>query len=205
MNETQEKTMHPGEDTIALVTGAGSGPGLAFCRALLRRGVTLLAVDRCPAQELEARLGEEVAQVLCADLTTVEGLTRVLEAIRQKGPVDLLVNAAGRDLAGGFLEQAPGAQRAFLELHCAATPALCRAALAFMRERGRGRIINPVPAAGEGSAVEAAAGAFLLRFSQQLDREFEACGVRVQAPCAGPGEEALAASVEASLVSALGE
>lgn len=195
--------MHIGGDTVALVNGAGSGLGLAFCRALLQRGAKLVAVDRCPAQELAERLGGGAKRVLCADTATVEGVTRVLEAVRQAGPVDLLVNSAPGGVGGGFLQQSPAGQRDFLARHCETTVTLCRAALPFMRERGHGAIVNPVPAPGPedqpAGALQAATGAFLLHFSRQLQAEVADLGVRVQALCVTGSEAELAGAVEASL------
>lgn len=77
----------------ALITGASSGIGAAFARALAARGhpLVLVARDEQALTELAAGLDVPV-RVLVADLTTTDGLARV-EA--ELGGVDLLVNNAG--------------------------------------------------------------------------------------------------------------
>src|SRR5690554_2950959 len=92
---------------IALVTGASAGIGEAFCRQLAPRCEKIIAVARRP--ERLAALARELAAetelvAVAADLTTVEGVTRVLEALRQQGPVDTLVNNAGFSTFGPFAD-----------------------------------------------------------------------------------------------------
>ena len=81
--------------TIALVTGASSGLGEEFCRQLAGRCDVIIAVAR-RGERLRA-LQQELANlaevhVVEADLLTVEGVAHTMEMLRQKGPVDILVN-----------------------------------------------------------------------------------------------------------------
>ncbi len=176
----------------ALVTGASAGLGVEYCRQLAQRCEVIIAVARRAdrlqvlAQELSG-----VCEVHCieADLTTVEGVTRTVEALRQKGPVDYLVNNAGFAPLGQFVETPLHEQRDMLNLHCEATMTLCRAAIPFMCELGGGSIINVsslgalVPS--KGLAVYGATKAFLNYFSQALQAEVAADGIEVQALCPG--------------------
>ena len=80
-------------------------------------------------------------------------------------------------------------QREMVSLHIDASITLCRAAIPFMRERGRGHIINVssvgafLPSAG--IAVYGASKAFLNFFSLALQAELEGTGIEVQALCPG--------------------
>lgn len=178
--------------TVALVTGASAGLGVEFCRQLARRCDVIIAVarrrDRLEA--LAAELAEQV-EIHCieADLTSVEGVAATMEALRQKGPVDYLVNNAGFSTYGEFADLPIDAQRAMLDLHCDTSITLSRAAIPFMRERGAGFIINVssigafVPS--KGLAVYGASKAFLNYFSSALAEEVRAMGIEVQALCPG--------------------
>lgn len=176
----------------ALVTGASSGLGVDFCRQLAERCDVIIGVARRlePMQALAAELeGQAEMHCIQADLTTVEGVTRALEALRQMGPVDYLVNNVGFATAGSFEEEEIESQHQMVSLHINATLDLCQAAIGFMRERGGGYIINVssvgafVP--GRGLAVYGATKSFLNTYSQSLQSELQGSGIKVQALCPG--------------------
>ena len=93
----------------ALVTGASSGFGAVFARALRARGYLLVLVAR--REELLLSLqkelgGEAVATVMARDLAARGGAAAVLRELQERGlEVDLLVNNAGVGLTTPFLEQ----------------------------------------------------------------------------------------------------
>lgn len=178
--------------TAALVTGASSGIGAEFCRQLAERCDIIIASGRrgdkleALAAELSGRVEVHIVE---ADLGTREGRGRVIEALRQKGPVDYLVNNAGFSTLGAFADLDIDSQQAMVDVHITATMALTRAAIPFMRERGGGAIINvsslasfgPVPMA----AVYCASKGFLNLFSESLHKELSGDGIRVQSLCPG--------------------
>jgi short-subunit dehydrogenase len=129
----------------ALVTGASAGLGAEFCRQLAPLCDVIIAVAR-RKERLEALASElsDSVEVHCleADLGTVEGVATTMEAIRQQGPVDYLVNNAGFSTFGHFDQLPIDGQRDMVNLHIDACITLCRAAIPFMRELGSGRIIN---------------------------------------------------------------
>ena len=178
--------------STALVTGASSGLGEEFCRQLAERCPVIIAVAR-RRDRLEA-LREELAgraevHVVEADLLTVEGVAHTMEMLRQKGPVDLLVNNAGFSPYGNFIDSPIGVQRDMLDLHCDAAITLTRAAIPFMQERGAGTIINVSSLGsflpGPMLAVYGASKAFLNYFTLSLEKELKGTGIKVQALCPG--------------------
>jgi short-subunit dehydrogenase len=176
----------------ALVTGASSGLGAEFCRQLAPRCDVIIAVARRMdrLQELASELAGSVEiHCLVADLGTVEGVAKAMEAIRQKGPVDYLVNNAGFSTFGHFADLPIQSQRDMVSVHIDATMTLCRAAIPFMQELGGGTIINVSSLGsffpGKGLAAYGAAKAFLNYFSQALQEELSGTGIEVQALCPG--------------------
>ena len=182
----------PAQKVTALVTGASAGMGAEFCRQLAERCDVIIAVARRRdrLEQLQQELaGRAEVHPVEADLNTVEGLARVMEALRQLGPADYLVNNAGFSTYGDFADQQIQSQRDMVSLHIDATITLCRAAIPFMRERGGGHIIN-VSSIGaflpsRGLAVYGATKAFLNFFSQSLQVELAGTGIEVQALCPG--------------------
>src|SRR5262249_9131662 len=138
----------PSTDLRALVTGASSGIGTAFARALRARGERLVLVARRSDRlaRLSAELGGEEAALPVtlgrARPEAAEGLARTLGG-RDIG-VALLVNNAGMGHAGRVLETPPDRLRAMLDLDVRAVVELTRAFVPAMVERGSGAVINVV-------------------------------------------------------------
>jgi short-subunit dehydrogenase len=175
---------------VALVTGASSGMGAEFARALAARGYDLILVARRRErlEELAVALAPAHAEVLVADLTQEGGLREVEE---RAGSVDLLVNNAGFGVHGFFWETDAEAQDRMHRLHVVATSRLSRAALAGMVARGRGAIVNVSSVAGFlPAAISSSYGAtkcWMNRFTESLQLELRSAGspVKVQALCPG--------------------
>lgn len=132
----------------ALVTGGSSGIGAAIAEGLAAAGcaVTVLGRDRTRLAEFAHRLG---ACALVADLSTAEGLSQAVDAV--KG-VDLLVNSAGRGWAGDLAAMAPTDIDALIAVNLTAPLRLAQAALPGMRKRGRGHLVfvSSIAAVGVG-------------------------------------------------------
>ncbi len=183
-----------GRRPLAVVTGASSGIGAAFARALAREGFDLLLVAR-RRRPLE-RLAREVAGahgvravVLPADLTRAAPL-RALEARLAREPrLEILVNDAGRGEFGRLWESSRDGLDAELRLNALALLRLAHAALRPMLRRGRGAIVNVSSTAGfvpcPHYAVYGATKAFVNSLSEAMHEELRGTGVRVQALCPG--------------------
>jgi short-subunit dehydrogenase len=180
-------------DLRALVTGASSGIGAAFARALRSRGERLILVAR-RRDRLEALAhelgGEAHVLVVPLDLKQPDSAERLKQVVESQGlAVDLLVNNAGLGHTGPFVDERPEVIRAMLDVNVRAVVELCHAFLPAMRQRGRGAVINvasnaafqPVPFL----TVYAATKAFVLSLSEGLSEELRGSGVRVQVLCPG--------------------
>jgi short-subunit dehydrogenase len=180
-------------DLRALVTGASSGIGAAYARALRAQGerVVLVARRADRLRSLASELGgEPQALVLPLDLAGPGAADALHGEMESRGiAVDCLVNAAGLGHTARFDTQPPEAIRAMLDVNVRALVELTRVFLPGMKGRARGRVVNvasnaafqPVPYL----AVYAATKSFALSFTEGLAEELRGTGVRVQALCPG--------------------
>lgn len=177
----------------ALITGASSGIGAAFARALAVQGYNLILSARreeklnALANELQEKHGTS-SLILLADLATDEGVAK-LEAAITETPLDRLINNAGFGVEGTFLSADLGRQLDMIHVHVLASVRLTHAALPGMIERGRGGVINVSSVAAFLARAETvtycATKAYLNTFTKALAEELRGSGVRVQALCPG--------------------
>ncbi len=176
----------------ALVTGATSGIGHAFCRELAERGSNLVIVARHRARlenvsdELRARYSVNV-EILAADLSKRAQLRRVADRVADRDrPIDLLVNSAGFVTRKGFLKGDLADEEAMLDVLCRAVLVLSHAGALSMKERGRGHIINVSSVAGfVPTSTYGAAKAWVTAFTESLAHELSGSGVSATALCPG--------------------
>ena len=178
----------------ALVTGASSGIGEAFARAL-PAGTGLLLTGR-NHDALRALAGELAApgrsvETVAADLASDDGL-ETLAARAEAFSADLLILNAGPGRFGDFLETPEAALRETMAVNVLATALLARRLLPGMLERARrdGRragLIVVSSAAGFAPvprlAAYAASKAFGLSLAEALAAELVAEPIDVLALC----------------------
>jgi hypothetical protein len=175
---------------LALVTGASSGIGATFARALAKRGYGLILVAR-RKDRLEALARELNGEAFPADLTNTAELKRVEERIAAAEDLELLVNNAGFGVLGRFWESDLDAQDRMHRLHVEATVRLTHAALRGMVARGKGGVINVSSVAGfvqtPGSSTYGATKCWMNAFTEGLSLELKSAGspVKMQALCPG--------------------
>lgn len=168
----------------ALVTGATSGIGEASVRALVASGRTVLAVAR-RRDRLEVLAAETGCSWMAADVRETERLRDEIDGFAP----DIIVNNAGVGHGSTGLEDLDPAmiQEAF-DINVVAPVQITALALAGMRARARGHIVNIGSIAGLHALVSAVYGgtkSALHRFSQNLRVELRGSGIRVTELCPG--------------------
>jgi NAD(P)-dependent dehydrogenase (short-subunit alcohol dehydrogenase family) len=127
------------QNSVALVTGANRGLGLAFTKALVAAGAKVYAAARDPAAIKQPSV--EAVKLDVTNAAEVEALAKKL------GDVTLIVNNAG--IARGSSLLAPGgieAQRAELETNFFGPLVLARAFAPTLARNGGGAIVNVLSA-----------------------------------------------------------
>lgn len=187
--------MNQKEFKFALVTGASSGIGECFARALAARKQNLILVARSKdklaalAAELRAAHGIQ-AEPIDFDLS-VPGASASLAALlhERELQVDLLINNAGFGARGKFHELPLDRQSEMLRLNIVALVELTHHLLPAMVARRRGGIINVSSTASfqpvAYTTVYGATKAFVTSFSVGLAEELRSSGVAVVTLCPG--------------------
>ncbi len=133
---------------VALVTGATGGIGEATCRALARRGATVVAAARnqVKAEALCAELREAGGTAVALRLDVMKGpeLHAALDSVmRSVGPIQWLVNNAGVAESGKIdAADAPARIRRMFEVNFFGAVRCFDSILPAMRETGGGHVVQ---------------------------------------------------------------
>ncbi len=180
----------------ALITGATSGIGAAFARALPpTTGLLLSGRDEERLAQMQGELGvpgREV-EVFRADLTKPDEVSALAERA-EAFPVDLLINNAGVGELGAIVDHAVEAETAVAMVNVVAVVALTRALLPGMIERARreGRAAGVIIVSSTAAfapvpffATYAASKTFDLHYGEALAEELRGQPVSVLVVCPG--------------------
>jgi NAD(P)-dependent dehydrogenase (short-subunit alcohol dehydrogenase family) len=178
----------------ALVTGGGSGIGLAIAKALAQTcDVTVLGRDK-------AKLDATGFKAIVADVAD--------PALRLEGGFDILVNNAGIVRTAPFLKQSDADWFDMWRTNVMGAVHVSRAVLPGMRERKWGRIVNVASTASlKGYAYVSAYAASkhgLLGLTRALAAELVESGVTVNAVCPGYSDTGIVRDAVANIVSKTG-
>lgn len=173
----------------AIVTGATSGIGKAYAQILAERGWAIVAVarDEQRLREVVDSLPAEGHEVLPADLSTIEGVDRVISRLgNESAPISLLVNAAGAGTSAPYPSASLDEEVMMLRVNVEAVLRLSHAAARVMERRGVGAIINVSSTAAYWSAgTYAASKSWVLLTSLGLRASLAGSGVRVMTVAPG--------------------
>jgi 3-oxoacyl-[acyl-carrier protein] reductase len=180
---------------VALVTGASSGLGVQFARALADNGAAVALVARRVKRldtvkaEIEAKGGKAVA--IAADVTDRAAITRAFDAAEKTfGTVTILVNNAGIAHGGRAVEMTAEEWRKVLGTDLDAVFFWAQeAARRMLAVNKQGTIINIASVLGlavaKGAVAYAAAKAGVVQLTKALAVELAFKGVRVNAIAPG--------------------
>ncbi|PKU22048.1 SDR family NAD(P)-dependent oxidoreductase [Telmatospirillum siberiense] len=135
----------PLDDTVALITGAGSGIGRALARELARNGAHVLLVGRQAAalEETLALLAPPAyATVLVCDVTDPASIADLVDAVGSFRRLDLLINNAGIMVSGPASTEDAAARRQMIETNLLGPMELTQALLPLLRAAAPARIVN---------------------------------------------------------------
>lgn len=194
------------EQRVAIVTGATSGIGLAITRTLADLGHRVFICART-AENVASTVkqlregGLEVDGTAC-DVRSREDITAfVRAAVDRYGPIDVLVNNAGRSGGGATAEIADERWFDVIDTNLNSVFLMTREVLTAggMRAKDRGRIINIASTAGKQGVVlgapYSASKHGVVGFTKALGNELAPTGITVNAVCPGYVETPMAQRV----------
>ena len=175
---------------IAIVTGGASGMGAATARELAAAGAQVVIVDRNGA--LAAEVAQEIgAETAVGDISDPDFCQRVVdEVVGRNGRLDILVNAAGIIVRADALGTSNEQWQKVMNVNVSGIFYLGRAAVAVMKQQGKGVIVNfgsiwgGVGAAGVVAYCASKGAVHQLTRAMALDHVKD--GIRINAVC--PGE-----------------
>jgi len=173
---------------VALVTGASSGIGEAAALALAAAGASVAVSgrrkDRLDAlvRRIEKSGGKGLA--LPGDVSLEADATQaVKDTVARLGRIDILINSAGVNEAGGIESLPLDLWRKVIDTNLMGTLYSCKAAVPVMKAQGGGDIINISSTAGRRAAAAFAAYATskfgVTGFTESLRQEVGGAGIRV--------------------------
>jgi 2-hydroxycyclohexanecarboxyl-CoA dehydrogenase len=201
---------------IAIVTGAGQGIGRAIATKLAAEGASVVVTDvnESTANQTVAAIGASASGgsaiggsglggtaigVRC-DVTSRESVAAMVDQVMARfGRVDVLVNNAGWDTAGPFVDSDPAGWDRVIQINLYGVLNTSKAVLPVMVAQGSGSVVNLASDAGRvgssGEAVYSAAKGGVIAFTKATAREMARHHVNANCVCPGPTDTPLFASM----------
>ncbi len=178
---------------VAVITGAGSGIGLATARRFAAEGAKVVCADL--DAETGAKAANEVGGLFVQADVTDEAAVRDLfqRAVDEYGRLDIAFNNAGISPPDddSILTTGLDAWKRVQEVNLTSVYLCCKYAIPHMQRQGKGSIINTasfvaVMGAATSQISYSASKGGVLAMSRELGVQFAREGIRVNALCPGP-------------------
>lgn len=195
--------------SVVAITGGARGIGLATAHAFARAGARVAIGDRDGegAQRAAPAVGAgAIAATL--DVTDRGSFAAFLDRVEDElGPLGVLVNNAGIMVLSPFEQESDAAALAQVNVNLLGVIHGSREAVARMRPRGRGRLVNVASMAGKigtpGGATYAATKHGVVGLSESLRLELRGSGVGVSVVMPAVVRTQLAAGIQESRVASI--
>ncbi|GAB3648399.1 SDR family NAD(P)-dependent oxidoreductase [Echinicola sediminis] len=128
----------------AIVTGGGSGLGLATAKKLIQQNINTIIIGRNEEKLMEAQksLGER-CHYYVEDLSRLENIPALVQKIQKEhGSIDILVNNAGINMKKEFLEVTDEEFFGIIQTNLLSVFAISREVAKIMARQKSGSIIN---------------------------------------------------------------
>ena len=184
----------------AVVTGAGSGIGREIAKRFAEEGAWVAVLDRneAGAQGTVEELTGAGGQAFAVDITDRPAVDEAVKAIEANGPIHVLVNNAGWDIAKPFIDTDVDLWDKVIDINLYGPLHMHHAILPGMIRDGGGRVVNISSDAGRvgssGEAVYSACKGGLIAFTKTVARELARKNIQLNTVCPGPTDTPLFAS-----------
>jgi NAD(P)-dependent dehydrogenase (short-subunit alcohol dehydrogenase family) len=181
------------QDRVAVITGAGSGIGLASARRFAAEGARVVAVDIDKVAG-QAAAEETGGAFVAADVSSEDDVRRLFDEVAGEfGRIDIAFNNAGISPPDddSILSTGIDVWRRVQEINLTSVYLCCKYVLPHMLRQGKGSIINTasfvaVLGAATSQISYTASKGGVLALSRELGVQFAREGIRVNALCPGP-------------------
>ncbi|MCG3753999.1 SDR family NAD(P)-dependent oxidoreductase [Amycolatopsis sp. Poz14] len=185
---------------VCVVTGAGRGIGRAIAERLAAADARVVAADLDADSAAATASAVGNGAIGCqSDVGSRESVDKLVSTVLDRcGRIDVLVNNAGWDKAGPFVDSDPDDWDRIIRVNLYGVLHTSRAVLPIFAKQGTGSVVNIASDAGRvgssGEAVYSATKGGIIAFTKTTARELARSGVRVNCVCPGPTDTALLAS-----------
>ena len=186
---------------VVAITGGCGGIGMATARSFALRGakVALGDLDGEAAQAAAAELGDQHIG-LAVDVGDAGSFESFLDGVEDGlGPIDVLVNNAGVMLLGPLDEETEESTETTIRVNLVGVINGTKLAMARMKGRGRGRVVNIASQAGKtgfpGGATYSATKFGVVGLSEAARNELVGTGVGITCVMPGPVRTELAGGI----------